>query len=157
MNNKWTLVLFFCLFMLSGMQNNVYAEDTMPEGFPQYVPMQYLYQQPDFTFGQRLGAGFLNIFFGAGSFLMGDIWTGFLLAWIEATGFASIGLGVLIGSESLIVTGAGTVAGAIIAGFIMPFAYSRPRSRGMNRPYSITVMPGAGGIEKLQFTYTFQF
>jgi TolB-like protein len=99
----------------------------------------------DFTTGRRIGAGFLNLAFGAGSFIMGD-WVGGLLV-----GGAEL-LGIILMSSDMpsyessydgygsyseensgggggYYAGVALMLGGAIYGYIRPFQYHRPRPK----------------------------
>jgi hypothetical protein len=122
-----------------------------------------------FSTGRKVGAGFLNLLLGTGSFTMRDGWGGALIAggyalaagliiW-DITGFAyeddmagvpgAIGIGV-----------AGLTAAG---GFIRPFVYARNVDSKAGKKvttYSdakLSFKPGPGGIEAMRFTYTYSY
>ncbi|MDR0585948.1 MAG: caspase family protein [Treponema sp.] len=122
-----------------------------------------------FSTSQKVGAGFLNLLAGAGSFSMKDGWGGAmiiggyalaagLIIW-DVAGFSyeddmagvpgAIGLGV-----------AGLTAGG---GFIRPFVYAGKTGSGAGKKITaygdakVSFKPGPGGIEALKFTYTYSY
>jgi hypothetical protein len=122
-----------------------------------------------FSTPRRVGAGFLNLLMGAGSFSMRDYLGGALIAggyalaagliiW-EVTGFSyeddmagipgTLGLGV-----------AGLTAGG---GFVRPLLYARNTGSGTGQrpaPYggaNLSLQPGPRGLEAMRFTYTYSY
>jgi hypothetical protein len=121
---------------------------------------------PDFSTGRRVGAGFLNLAFGAGSFTMGD-WLGGALC---AAGYASaIGLIVwdIVGFvyEDAMAGVPGTIgfgiAGATaIFGMVRPFFFHRPASgslAGLFNNMNIALVPDSSGIKAVRMSYTLSF
>jgi TolB-like protein len=121
---------------------------------------------PDFSTGRRIGAGFLNIFLGAGSYSMGD-WVGGLI--LSAGYLASAGLvvwdivGLTYDDPAAGIPGTiglGLAGATAVYGFIRPFTYHRPSSdfaaalNGLN----IAIIPDRnGGVKAMQVFYTLWF
>jgi TolB-like protein len=122
----------------------------------------------EFTVGRRVGAGFLNLAAGLGSYTMGD-WGGGLV--VTAAMGAAVGLMVwersltwddpyigIPGGIGLGVAGAGAVFG-----IIRPLLYHRSTSKkfAANTPPgpSLAIVPARDsfGIASVQFLYTWQF
>ena len=107
----------------------------------------------DYTMGERLGMGALNIFFGLGSIVNGQK-LGWGVTAIEGAGIAVLAVGLLTNPDSalsgseyvngkssqvrydemveqrsfLITTGSIVIGGAILFGFIIPFFHHKPNN-----------------------------
>jgi hypothetical protein len=85
----------------------------------------------DFSTGRKIGAGFLNLAFGTGSFIMGDWSGGLTLLAGHAVGWTLIGveLGSLKYEDALAgwlgPIGVGVVGISAVYGFIRPFIYHK--------------------------------
>jgi TolB-like protein len=111
-----------------GISINIKKDSILTALMPQRPP-EYTTITRDYNFGERLGIGFLNIFFGLGSLAYDDKDWGF---WLGVGQFASMGIGAFTGSMFLladyepwwepIVIGAGIGAGIVgTIGFIRAF------------------------------------
>ena len=107
---------------------------------------------PSFSAGQRVGFGFLNLFFGLGSFLMRDWWSGIQISLFEIIGYPClyVGISILIpywdsknkGPVDLLLYSMGMpffaigiigTVGAWIMSFLYPAIYGTPLQRVLNR------------------------
>jgi len=168
-------LLFFgliSLMVLSSAKYQVYAQTVIPDnslslpslwlpnsagGNFAITPMANDEEYSDFTTEQRVGAGFLNILLGLGSYTMGDTLGGIIITLLEGGGIAMISFVVLSGMDPLadetnaqfVGMGAGLIIGSIIGGFIRPFQY--------HKPVRVAMIPGRDGVEQVQVSYTLRF
>jgi hypothetical protein len=89
------LVIFLVAAGLAVVQAQETVADETPVTavFPQYGTGQMFNLTPmayPSGFGGRLGIGFLNIFFGLGSWISGDWWGGLKIGLFEACGMAAV-------------------------------------------------------------------
>lgn len=139
----------------------------------------------NFTTSRKIGAGFLNIPLGIGSFTMGDIPGGLIVGGLEAVGVALLIIGIdsFYFSETsingfvteyeegyehewAIYVGIGAFVGGVVYGFIRPFLYDTALAK-KNGTYvassnpldniDIDIIPGRHGIEQVSMSYTFRF
>jgi len=141
------------------------------------VPVPHGLRKKDYSTGQRAGAGFLNLAFGAGEFFLMNnrkAALGFLIADVVGYGTA-IGLFVaeskltwednrdIIGVPGTIgfcVAGT-TLLGTGIAGFILPFRDHASGARvsqadfAGQQPFAVTIVPAnrGGGAVSLSYTW----
>jgi len=80
-----------------------------------------------FSTGRKVGAGFLNLFFGLGSFTMGDWVGGLIVGGIQAAGWILFTVGEE--DELLELVGAVCVVGGWGFGFARPFTYDNALAR----------------------------
>jgi xanthosine utilization system XapX-like protein len=122
----------------------------------------------DFSTGRRVAAGFTNIFLGLGSYTMGDGLGGLVITVGEGCGiavivvYAALNMDPLASNTSayLFGTGIGLVVGNVIAGFIRPFLFHRPRASAAvndSEGWNIAFIPGKKGIDGVKLSYTFSF
>lgn len=117
----------------------------------------------DFSTPRRVGAGFLNyLFFGLGSFSMGDRLGGGIVLAGEVTGVALVVTGVLSHDPDsgikIAAAGSGVIAGTVIFGFIRPFFFHRPPPRySALDNFDIALVPGREGVEGVRFSYGFSY
>ncbi|MCL1836007.1 MAG: penicillin-binding protein activator LpoB [Treponema sp.] len=132
----------------------------------------------NFPTERKVGAGFLNLLYGAGSFSMGDWAGGLIVGGIELTG-SIIFLAGVVGTEdeygdfyytdsdvAAIVIGLGISLAGNIVGFIRPFSYDRAlaakngayHALGGNPLNNITVAPVVqNGAAKVTLLYSASF
>ncbi|MCL2179736.1 MAG: hypothetical protein FWB83_01280 [Treponema sp.] len=139
--------------------------------FPQYDTGQMLnitpLAYPASAVG-KIGMGFLNIFFGLGSWISGDWQNGIYLTLMQGGGIALFGFGAAWTSNEplLLLTGlpfvvcalgVGLWASGIISGFTAPF--KEPKTAQLNDPRNWTVAffpaPNGGVAGALAFTAHF--
>jgi hypothetical protein len=110
-----------------------------------------------FSTGRKLGAGFLNILGGAGSYSMGD-WRGGVI--VSAGYVAAVGLilwdviGMDYDDPMSGVPGAigiGIVAGAIVYGFIRPFTYNT------HGGFRVSILSDKTSGNTVRVSYTWRF
>jgi hypothetical protein len=121
----------------------------------------------DFTTGRRVGAGFLNLALGIGSFTMGD-WAGGLTL---AAGYAAAGALIAVELAALEYDDAAAgvlgpigvgVAGVTAAyGFIRPFFYHKKSTRtaliDIFDRVIIAIIPDTTGIKAVGLSYTYHY
>ena len=159
--------------------NNIAFMNLAPDFFANENELIYR----DFSIGQRVGAGFLNIFFGLGSFIMGDRSAGISILVIDILSFASIYGGMNIinfftsaegGLELfvlafvftpigglLVVCGALLVIASLIVGFSAPAIYQRQIGQNNHRlslrNWNIGLIPDKRGKLNGQITFSVNF
>jgi TolB-like protein len=119
-----------------------------------------------FSTGRKVGAGFMNIAFGLGSFTMGD-WGGGLTilgGYAVAGGLIAVELGALnyddAGAGVFGNIGVGIASAGLAYGFIRPFLYNRNVSTALLNVLdgvNIAVIPDSTGIQAVRLTYTHSF
>ncbi|GHU60927.1 hypothetical protein FACS189445_1890 [Spirochaetia bacterium] len=120
----------------------------------------------DFSTGRKIGAGFLNLALGTGSFTMGDWSGGLTLLAGHAVGWTLIGieLGALKYEDPLAgwlgPIGAGVVGISVAYGFIRPFLY-RKSTRAtlvdvLDRVH-IAIIPNTAGIKAIGLSYSYHY
>jgi TolB-like protein len=116
-----------------------------------------------FPLGTRIGAGFLNLLAGAGSYSMGD-WKGGL----TLTGGYAIAAGLILwdifgfsSSDDLAgipgTVGFGIAGITALYGFIRPFIYEKPASNSILNGIDLLILPGKAGVKALGLSYTHRF
>jgi hypothetical protein len=122
-------------------------------------------QKPEnFSSGRRVGAGFLNLALGLGSFTMGD-WGGGL---VVLGGYAVAG--GLIAYEVIALTyddelagipgaiGLGVAGVTVAFGFVKPWLYNRsPKAATTLDRFNLTVVPGETGKPAVRLSYSWNF
>jgi TolB-like protein len=126
--------------------------------------LQIKYRNPNsFPLGTRIGAGFLNLLAGAGSYSMGD-WKGGL----TLTGGYAVAAGLILwdifglspGDDLAGIPGAvgfGVAGITALYGFIRPFIYQKPASNPALNGIDLLILPGNTGIKAVGFSYTHRF
>lgn len=145
-----------------------------------YIRAQQEYQ--DYTVGERLGMGALNIFGGAGSLRNGH-GSGWGVLAAEGVGLISILIGIVIRDEGYVLTdsapdgsweewtdyeymgncfiyaGAAIAGAGIIYGFIIPFFHTKPAPRFTeNNPFGFELVSSNNkSIDGFKLTYTYRY
>jgi hypothetical protein len=112
----------------------------------------------DFSTGRRVGAAFLNLLIGVGSYSMGDIFGGLITTIAEGGGIALLMYALsevpMDFSNSMVVSMYGGVLGLIgygvVWGIARPFYYHKPG-------FDMALIPGKEGIGQVQLSYTIAF
>ena len=114
----------------------------------------------NFSTGRKVNAGFLNLFFGLGSFTMGDIAGGFIVGGLQLAGYLVIAnADPYSDAENLL--GIGINLGSIIYGFIRPFSYDTALAKKNGTWYAtnplnhinIALVPDNRGIRAVHLSY----
>jgi TolB-like protein len=127
---------------------------------------------------RKVGAGFLNIFFGLGSFTMGDWAGGLIIAGAEIAG--SLIMVNAINTDSYVeewlektghlpdeyYVGLAINIGSVIFGFVRPFAYDKALAKKNGTYYAssspldhinIVLIPNDNGIRAVHLSYNLKF
>jgi len=112
----------------------------------------------NFSTGRKVGAGFLNMIFGLGSFTMGDWVGGLIIAGAEVAGY----LMMFNGFDSYYDDYYNL--GSVIFGFVRPFSYDTALAKknyyASSNPLEhidIVLIPGNNGIRKARLSYKLQY
>jgi hypothetical protein len=119
------------------------------------------YRDPTgFSPGARIGAGFLNLLAGAGSYSMGD-WKGGLTltgGYLAAAGLVLWDIFAFSSDDDLAgipgAIGFGVAGIAALYGFIRPFIYQKPASNPVADRIDVLVVPGGTGVKAVSVFYT---
>jgi TolB-like protein len=122
------------------------------------------YRDPaDFSPGNRIAAGFLNILAGAGSYSMGD-WKGGLtltVGYAAAAGLILWDIFVFSYDDDLAgipgAVGFGVAGITALYGFIRPFVYQKPTGDPVVGNIDFLVVPGNRGVKTVGIFYTHRF
>jgi TolB-like protein len=115
--------------------------------------------------GQKVGTGFLNLGFGAGSFIMGDLAGGLTLAggYAVAAGLIIWELVGLTYKDEIAgipgTVGLGVAGITAVYGFIRPFIYNKGYTQvsGIFNGINIAVIPDSRGVISVGLSYTYKF
>jgi hypothetical protein len=130
--------------------------------------LRIAYKDPDFSTGRRIGAGFLNVAGGLGSYTMGDVRGGIILSsgYVVAAGLIVWEIfGLSYDDPASGVPGAiglGTAGVTAALGFVLPFLHHKPNPQNAfaQTPgrLNIVVRPdAAGGGKAVYMSYTWNF
>jgi TolB-like protein len=118
------------------------------------------------SIGRKIGAGFMNIAFGLGSFTTGD-WAGGLTilgGYAVVGGLIAVELGMLSYDDDLASVpgniGLGVAGVALLYGFIRPFLYQQNGAAALLNVLdgvNVAVFPDATGVRAVRLTYTHSF
>jgi TolB-like protein len=141
-------------------------------------------ESQDYTMGQRIGMGALNMFFGIGSTMSGQ-----KLGWVTAIG-EGVGLFFLVGGlimptineepdpnkygyqdeldtynmlkqtgTMLVITGASIIGVSVVFGYIIPFFHHKPNTTvaAANFPFSLDLVPVNNQDVGIRISYTMRF
>jgi TolB-like protein len=119
----------------------------------------------NYSTGRKVGAGFLNLIFGLGSFTMGD-WAGGLI--IGGSDTLGLVLSQIFSKEDYFALGFIPMAGAGIYGFIRPFQYDKAKAKKNGTYFAvldsnpmeyikIALAPDNKGIRTMSLSYSLSF
>jgi TolB-like protein len=128
----------------------------------------------NYSTGQKVGVGFLNILFGLGSFTMGDWVGGLIIAGTQAAGYLMMVTAITSdeylegGFELPIIyyVGLGVNVGSMIYGFTRPFSYDKALAKKNGTYYAsdnpmdhinIFFIPDNNGIHTVHLSYNLKF
>jgi TolB-like protein len=138
----------------------------------------------NFSTGRKVGAGFLNLILGLGSFTMGDWAGGLIIAGAQVGSYLMLmsgptvegrdsydEFGRVIGAEPsepnpLFYVGLAVNLGSTVFGFVRPFSYDVALSKKKGTYYSstnpmdninIVLLPDNNGIRAVHLSYRFQY
>ena len=125
----------------------------------------------NYSTGRKVGAGFLNLIFGLGSFIMGDWVGGLIIAGTQAGGYYLTLTGVEElsngnGDGVLYFSGMAINIGSTIFGFVRPFTYDTALAKKNGTYYAssnpmdhinITLFPDNNGIRTVSLSYNLQY
>jgi hypothetical protein len=158
----------------------VQAQETAADGtpvtalFPQYNAGQMFnitpFEYPE-SVGGKLGMGFLNIFFGLGSWISGDLLNGLAITIFEGGGIALTVLAIswaseMDGVETFLfwwlpvaagICGVALWVSGVITGFAAPF--SAPKTTRLNDPrnWTVAAFPTSNGSVAGVLAFTVHF
>jgi hypothetical protein len=131
--NMKVILIGLVLFLITG--GSIFAQqiDNINDSSTN-LPMQE--QNTNYSIGFKLGMGVLNLAFGLGSFIMGDVGGGFLVGGIHLTWILLPFIGEemwLRGDDEayniLTKTAEVAIACAVVVGFIRPFIYDENKTK----------------------------
>jgi TolB-like protein len=124
---------------------------------------------PD-TVGQKIGTGALNILFGLGSYLKGDVWGGVTITagWAAAAGLFAVEAAALDWDNPAVgvpaTVGVCAAGLAVVYGFVRPFIYKRSArvaalldNAGLAIVLALDNRGKAFGNAAVRLSYTFEF
>ncbi|MDR1949004.1 MAG: hypothetical protein LBQ38_06415, partial [Spirochaetaceae bacterium] len=118
---------------------------------------------PYYSTGKKIGTGFLNLALGLGSFTMGDLGGGLIVAGGYTASAAMIVTEILLMEDGVVGTiGLGVAGAAALFGFIRPFMYDRQLVKQNSAPQFMSrvnagITPDGRGNATLTFSYTHRF
>jgi len=125
----------------------------------------------NFSTGRKVGAGFLNMLFGLGSFTMGDWAGGLILVGAQAGGYYMMMIGFdeyeyYTEPNAFYYTGLAINIGSLIFGFVRPFSYDKSLAK-KNGTYfassnpmehiNIVLIPDNNSIRTVCLSYNIQY